>query len=115
MASAIHPVSLPSLRNQGLRRIERFLLNRPGNPGTLAQWAAKLDIAPRVHQAASQGTGLSFQTWRDQIRTFVAISLLNEGRPLAEIADVLGYDAAWAFTAMFKQVTGRVPSPYGRN
>jgi len=38
--------------------------------------------------------------------------MLAAGRPLAEIADALGYETAWSFTAMFKRVTGKVPSRY---
>jgi AraC-like DNA-binding protein len=60
-------------------------------------------------------TDLTFQTWRDQIRTFVAIPMLTERRPLVEIADVLGYDTAWSFTVMFKRVTEKLPSHYGTN
>jgi AraC-like DNA-binding protein len=57
-------------------------------------------------------TELTFQRWRDQIHTFVGIPMLTDGRPLVEIADVRGYETAWAFTAMFKRVTGKVPSQY---
>lgn len=109
----IHPVSLPSLNDLRLQRVERGLLDRPGDPATLEQWAARLDISPRTFmRLVRKETELTFQRWRDQIRTFVAIPLLTDGTPLAEIADVLGYDTAWAFTAMFKRVTGKVPSQY---
>jgi AraC-like DNA-binding protein len=109
----IHPVSLPSLYDSRLRRIEQSLLGKPGNVSTLEQWASKLAISPRtLTRLIRKETELTFQTWRDQIRTFVAIPLLAEGRSLAEIADLLGYDTAWAFTAMFKRVTGKVPSQY---
>ncbi|WP_371715349.1 helix-turn-helix domain-containing protein [Granulicella sp. L56] len=53
-------------------------------------------------------TDLTFQAWRNQVRTFVAIPMLTEEKPLAVIADALGYDTVWAFTAMFKRVTGKV-------
>jgi len=109
----IHPVSLPSLRSEKLQRMERSLVRKPDDPATLAEWAARLDISPRtLTRLVLRETELTFQTWRDQIRTFVAIPMLTEGRPLAEIADALGYDTAWAFTAMFKRVTGKVPSQY---
>ncbi len=41
-----------------------------------------------------------------------ALPLLAEGTPLVEIADRRGYGTAWAFTAMFKRVTGKLPSRY---
>jgi AraC-like DNA-binding protein len=38
--------------------------------------------------------------------------MLTDGTPLAEIADALGYETAWSFTAMFKRATGKAPSKY---
>jgi len=112
----IHPVSLPSLRDKRLRQMEQSLLNHPDNSITLEQWAAKLGISPRtLTRLIRKETDLTFQAWRDQIRTFIAIPLLTEGRSLAEIADAVGYETAWAFTTMFKRVTGQVPSRYAKN
>jgi AraC-like DNA-binding protein len=109
----IHPVSLPSLRDKRLRRMEQALLKNHAEPKTLEQWAAKLGMSPRtLTRLFRKEIDLTFQSWRDQLKTFVAIPMLTEGRPLAEIPDALGYDTAWAFTAMFKRVTGKLPSKY---
>ncbi len=111
--SPIHPVSLPTLSNARLLRMEEILMRNPSDSGTLNQWSARLMISPRtLTRLLRRETNLSFQAWRDQIRTFAAIPMLTEGRPLAEIADALGYETAWSFTAMFKRVTGQVPSRY---
>lgn len=110
----IHPVSLPSLRDKRLRRMEQELLKNPAEPKTLEQWAAKLGMSPRtLTRLFRREIDLTFQSWRDQLKTFVAIPMLTDGCPLAEIADALGFDTAWAFTAMFKRVTGKLPSQYG--
>jgi AraC-like DNA-binding protein len=75
----IHPVSLQSHRDERLRLMEQSLLNHPGDAGTLEQWAAKLDISPRtLTRLLRRETNLTLQTWRDQIRTFVAIPMLTE-------------------------------------
>jgi AraC-like DNA-binding protein len=109
----VHPVSLPSLNDERLRRMEQSLLKYSGASRTLADWASKLDMSPRtLTRLIRKETDLTFQAWRDQVRTFIAIPMLTEGKPLAEIADLLGYDTAWAFTAMFKRVTGKLPSQY---
>jgi AraC-like DNA-binding protein len=109
----IHPVSLPSLYDKRLQRMERALLSKPGDPRTLEEWASRLQISTRtLMRLIRRETEMTFQTWRDQIRTFIAIPMLTEGKPLAEIADALGYETSWAFTAMFKRVTGKVPSRY---
>ncbi len=112
----IHPVSLPSLRDPRLRSMERLLLRHPGDTATLEQWAKRVAVSSRtLSRLIRRDTDLSFQVWRDQIRTFAAIPMLAEGRPLAEIADLLGYETAWSFTAMFRRVTGKVPSRYQRH
>ena len=109
----IHPVSLPSLRDTRLKSMEQMLTNDPSDSSTLKQWSARLSISSRtLTRLIRQETDLSFQEWKDQIRTFAAIPMLAEGRPLAEIADAIGYETAWSFTAMFKRVTGIVPSLY---
>jgi AraC-like DNA-binding protein/quercetin dioxygenase-like cupin family protein len=111
--SPVHPVSLPSLKDEQLRLMEQRLLKRPSDSSTLGQWAIRLDVSPRtLTRMIRRETQLSFLSWRDHIRTFAAIPMLGEGRPLAEIADAVGYEAAWSFTAMFKRVTGKVPSRY---
>jgi AraC-like DNA-binding protein len=83
--------------------------------GTLAAavWAGYLAISPRtLTRILHRETGLSFQAWKDHVRTFAAIPMLADAMPLAEIADALGFETAWSFTAMFKRVTGKAPSQY---
>lgn len=109
----LHPISLPPLRDARLQEIEAMLTNAPDDRSTLGQWSERLGISPRtLTRLLQQETRLPFQVWRDLIRTFAALPLLAESRPLAEIADALGYDTAWAFTEMFKRVTGKLPSRY---
>jgi AraC-like DNA-binding protein len=109
----IHPVSLPSLSDERLQRMERSLLEKPGDSATVEQWAARLNVSPRtLTRLIRRETELTFQRWRDQIRTFFAIPLLTNGKPVVEIADALGYETAWAFSIMFRRVTGKLPSQY---
>ena len=109
----IHPVSLPALVDLRLRRMEKMLLQKPGDKSTLEQWSHRLAVSPRtITRLLGRETDLSFQRWRDHVRAFAAIPMLTAGQPLAEIADILGYETAWSFTAMFKRVTGKAPSRY---
>lgn len=111
--TAINPVSLPSLRDRRLRKMEEILLGTPNDRSTLDQWGKRLGVSPRtLNRLLQREAHLSFQTWRDQIRAFSALPLMAEGRPLTEIADTVGYETAWSFTAMFKRVTGVAPSRY---
>lgn len=109
----LHPVSLPPLHDQRLQVVEAALTKNPGSTRTLEDWGTRLDCSPRtLARLFLKETGLSFHTWRDQIRTFAALPMMADNRPLSEIADELGYETAWAFTAMFKRVTGQLPSRY---
>ncbi len=109
----LHPVSLPPLRDPRLRMMEEMLSQRPNDTSTLDIWADRLEVSPRtLGRLLQREAHLSFQAWRDQIRTFAALPLIAEGRPLAEVADAVGYETAWSFTAMFKRVTGKLPSRY---
>jgi AraC-like DNA-binding protein len=109
----IDPVNLPALQDERLKRIEQMLLTKPGNKSTLEEWAHRLAVSPRtLTRLLQRETGLSFQVWRDRVRAFAAIPMLANEQPLAEIADALGYETAWSFTAMFKRVTGKTPSRY---
>ncbi len=111
--AAIHPVSLPALEDVRLRRMEEMLLKKPGDKSTLEEWADRLTVSPRtLNRLLQRETSLSFQVWRDHVRTFAAVPMLTHGKPLVEIADALGYETAWGFTAMFKRVTGKAPSKY---
>jgi AraC-like DNA-binding protein len=109
----IHPVSLPALQDSRLRRMEQMLLRMPGDKSTLEQWSTRLAVSQRtLNRLLRRETDLSFQVWRDRVRAFAAIPMLATGKPLAEIADILGYETAWSFTVMFKRVTGKTPSRY---
>jgi AraC-like DNA-binding protein len=109
----LNPVNLPSLKDPRLQRIERMLSECPSDTATLAQWASRLKISARtLTRLIRQETALSFQVWRDHIRAFAAIPMLFEGKQVIEVALAVGYETAWSFTAMFKRVTGVVPSRY---
>lgn len=111
--TALDPVKLPLLRDPRLQKMEDRLMKVPHDRSTLEIWAKRLKISPRtLTRLLERETHLSFQMWCDQLRTFAALPLLAEGRPIAEIADAVGYETAWSFTAMFKRVTGKLPSRY---
>jgi AraC-like DNA-binding protein len=110
---AIHPLSLPILHDPRLIQIERQIVRSPSKRKTLAVWARTCSVSPStLTRLIQHETGLSFAEWRDRVLAFIAIPMLAKGHLLTEIADALGYDTAWSFTAMFKRVTGKVPSRF---
>jgi AraC-like DNA-binding protein len=111
--AAIHPLSLPLLRDERLCAMEAALQCNPGNALSLEEWALRLSTSTRsLSRLFTQEAGMSFIVWRDQMRAAAALPLLAARKPLIDIALELGYVTAWSFTAMFKRVTGQLPSRY---
>jgi AraC-like DNA-binding protein/quercetin dioxygenase-like cupin family protein len=111
--TAVQPFRLPLLEDKRLRMIEASFQADPSQNSTLSHWARRFKVSARTMARLFRAeTDLSFQQWRDHFRVFAAIPLLSEGRPLVEIADELGFETAWSFTAMFKRVLGTTPSQY---
>lgn len=57
-------------------------------------------------------TGVSYIEWRQQACLLEAIVLLGEGQSVTQVAMALGYSSSSAFTTVFKQRLGEVPSRY---
>ena len=59
--------------------------------------------------------GLSFSSWRKQLRLLTAIEMLNRGIPVSQISFELGYNGPSAFIEMFRKEFGIPPGKYGTN
>ncbi len=106
-------VTLPALRDSRLLSIEQELSAKPGDSRTLEQWAAFVGAAPRtLTRLLLRETGMSFRSWRDQVRTLAALPRLLEGVQVTILAIEFGYETPGAFAAMFKRVMGITPSQY---
>ncbi|MCP1455598.1 MULTISPECIES: AraC family transcriptional regulator [Pseudomonas] len=57
-------------------------------------------------------TGISYLQWRQQACLLEAIVRLGKGQPVTQVAMALGYSSSSAFTTVFKQLLGEVPSRY---
>lgn len=109
----VTPFSLPNPKDRRLRSIHNALKRNPADQRTLSDWAQHAKVSPRtLARLFKAETDLSFQAWRDHVRVFAALPWIADGKPLAEIADALGFDTAWSFTAMFRRVLGTTPSEH---
>jgi AraC-like DNA-binding protein len=57
-------------------------------------------------------TGISFATWRQNVRLLDALARLAEGHSITETALDVGYSSPSAFTAMFHRAFGVAPTQY---
>ena len=111
--AATVPLCVPLPREPRLLGLCRALLENPAASDTLEMWAAQAGASSRtLVRLFRRETGLSFGAWRQQARLAEAVSMLSLGRPVAEVARILGYGSPSAFTAMFRRALGKTPRGY---
>ncbi|CAN7319302.1 helix-turn-helix transcriptional regulator [Trinickia sp. LjRoot230] len=107
------PLSVPMPREKRLRALCEALLADPGNADSLEFWASSVGASTRtIARLFRQELGMSFSQWRQQAVLARAIPLLNQGRPLSQIAQQLGYQSQSAFSAMFRRAFGQSPRAF---
>jgi AraC-like DNA-binding protein len=57
-------------------------------------------------------TGVTFATWRQNVRLIEAMSRLSTGQSVTAVALDVGYNSPSAFTAMFRRAFGVPPRQY---
>ncbi|MCL9782433.1 helix-turn-helix transcriptional regulator [Vibrio sp. S4M6] len=62
-----------------------------------------------ISRLFKQETGLTFQQWRQRLRLSSALTWLESGRSVTDVAMSCGYDSLSAFVAAFKSQFGRTP------
>lgn len=106
MAAVRHDDGLASIRTE----IQRQLPNGAPKLGAVAK---ALAMSARTLQRRLQEAGTSFQALVDEERASAARAYLSDARlGLDEIAFLLGYSEASAFSRAFKRWTGRTPRGY---
>lgn len=96
-----------------LRPVVEALTADPGDPRSLADWAAELGVSTRtITRAFRQETGIGFREWQATIRAQRALLLLDSGLSVQEVAELSGYTSQSAFAAAFRRATGSVPSRF---
>ena len=111
--SAPLPLSVPMPEEKRLRALCEALIADPAGPGSLEYWAAHVGASTRtIARLFRHELGVSFSQWRQQAILARAIPLLNQGRPMAIVAQELGYQSQSAFSAMFRRAFGESPRAF---
>lgn len=106
-------VYLPLSTDRRLRKLVAWIMERPSDPGTIEDWAARMHISPRtLSRLVSRETGMSFGRWRRQLHILLALQWMARGATVHEVADGLGYDNASNFVVMFRKILGETPGRY---
>lgn len=86
------------------------ILDAPGSPRTVEDWARRVHISSKTLQRSFlHDTGLPFTRWRTAVRLTAARRLLLAGSSVAATARHCGYSTASSFTAAFRGHFGTTP------
>ncbi len=106
---------LPAPKDKKLREMTDFLASNPAENLPVHYWAERLHMAERtLIRRFRAETGMTIVQWRQHARVMAAIKLLTAGESVTQAALSVGYESLSAFIAVFKQVTGELPSQFIR-
>ncbi|WBS01201.1 helix-turn-helix transcriptional regulator [Pseudoduganella sp. SL102] len=107
------PIRVPLPRDKRLQSLCTRLIEAPGAPLTLADWARQAGASERtLARLFERELGMSFGQWRQQVRLAHAAPMIAGGMPLARVAEELGYASQSAFSQMFRKTFGTTPSAF---
>src|SRR5699024_10271585 len=79
----------------------------------LEEWAHRTGVSSRtLTRAFEASTGVGFRTWAATARAHRAVALLAEGQRVEDVAALVGFRSASAFSAAFRRVTGVTPGEF---
>ncbi|HEY4093171.1 MAG TPA: helix-turn-helix transcriptional regulator [Luteibacter sp.] len=111
LQSPQEPLTLPLPRDRRLAKA----LSGTALPPSLFELARHAGASERtLTRRVKAETGMGYQQWRQQWRILRAIELLSMDRPLAVIAQQLGFGSESAFIAFFRHQMGSSPAAWRR-
>ncbi|WP_332769479.1 AraC family transcriptional regulator [Phenylobacterium sp.] len=112
-ATRAAPSNVPMPHNERLAKVCASILREPAQCDALDDWAAAAGMGRRTFtRTFRRETGISFATWRQNVRLMEAVSRLSMGEPVTTVAFDVGYNSSSAFTAMFRRTFGVAPTRY---
>ena len=104
---------LPLPSDPRLQAITNHLQQQPDDTTTLTGWAKRLEVSEKtLSRLFSQQTGLTFRLWRQRLRLFHALPLLEQQEPVTDVALACGYESISAFISAFSQQFGCTPGEF---
>ncbi len=107
------PIAIPWPRDRRLLAVCEAIVDDPGSPRTIEDWAAEAGASARtLIRLFPKETGLHYRQWVQQVHLAEAFGRLARGDSVGEIAAALGYASPSAFSAMFRRILGKTPQHY---
>ncbi|MDG1579392.1 helix-turn-helix transcriptional regulator [Pseudomonas sp. GOM6] len=114
-AAEVMPLSLPLPRDARLRLICAGLGETTQQHLSLADWSQQLGVSERtLSRLFLRETGLTFRAWRQRQRLLDALTPLEQGERVTDVALACGYDSLSAFIAAFRMQFGATPGEFFR-
>jgi AraC-like DNA-binding protein len=109
------PLQLRNPSDPRAQRVAECLSANPSDRRPLAEICRKMGASKRtVERLFQDEVGMTFGTWRQQLRLMQAMRLLAEGAKVTHAALESGYSTPSAFIAMFRKALGTTPTAYFR-
>lgn len=106
-------LALPMPEEARVLRMVRCLIADPADSRDLGAWAKEVGASKRtLTRLFAAQTGMSFRSWREQLRVLRALELLATGASVTKVAMEVGYENTSAFIAMFRRCLGTTPTRY---
>lgn len=106
---------LPLPQDSRLRQIYQSLQLHPEQQTTLGHWSEKFGVTEKtLSRLFLRDTGLTFRAWRQRSRLLGALTPLEQGERVTDVALACGYDSTSAFIAAFRQQFGDTPGEFFR-
>ncbi|MCL6246843.1 helix-turn-helix transcriptional regulator [Acinetobacter sp. ANC 4945] len=95
---------LPHSEHPALKQLLDYLHQHPADQSALEQLAQRINMTERtLARYCQKELGMSLHEWRQRLKVMKAMSMLNAGQTVENIALELGYANASAFINMFKK------------
>lgn len=113
IASQTAPLHVPMPQHPRLVPICVAIVRDPAQDDVLDDWADIAGMGRRTFtRCFRKETGMSFATWRQNVRLIEALSRLAIGETVTRVALDVGYSSPSAFAAMFRRAFGVPPTHY---
>lgn len=113
IASQTAPLHVPMPRNPRLVAVCIAIVREPAQDDVLDEWAEIAGMGRRTFtRCFRKETGMSFASWRQNVRLIEALSRLAIGESVTRVALDVGYNSPSAFAAMFRRAFGVPPTHY---
>lgn len=104
-------VTLP--REARALAVAQAIMRNPAEAKTMAALCAKAGVSVRtIERTFRNEVGISFESWRRQVRLTKAVELLISGSSIKEAAYKVGYCQSSAFVEMFRRTFGTTPKAW---